>query len=434
MRSAWFAFLGAIFPIQLLCNVGVFAERSPSLIANPMKDPRSCGRPDVDRSAICDPDNLLSKESKDTVDTLMNSIEEAEVAVAIIEKMSPAFVQEYNSDIDVACENFARKLHDIWGIGNAVKQNGLLFFLSIKDRAMYISRGQGLENRFTDRVLEIIIENMKYPLKKGQYGHAVEQGVTDTILIIQGKASNVTFWSDVGTYLTWLVMGVFFSLVGYISYTSWSSGRELRRGEAAMKALMDDIDKMSKDEFYESSTCPVCLEDFDLENPARKSTGLRCGHLFCHGCVKELLKSSTALCPICRIPIDKNSTGNTQPPLQARRDPYRDDNITQDSGGGGCAGEFHTAGIPQRHLPTLRFRFNNMRMNYPNYLDVATAREMTNILDSGGSVAEMRRLYEARATVVASILAKAKAAGSRSGASRSGFGGGRSSGGRGGRW
>lgn len=435
MRLAWFAALGAILSIQL-SSIGVFAftERSPSLVANPMKDPLSCGRPEVDRSAICDPDNLLSKESKGTVDALINSIEEAEVAVAIIGKMSPAFVQGYNGDIDVACENFARKLHDLWGVGDTVKEHGLLLFLSIEDRAMYISRGQGLESRFTDRILDIIIENMKSPLKKGQYGQAVEQGVTDTILVIQGKESKVTFWSDVGTYLTYLVMGGFLSFWGYMNYTSWSRKRELQRGEAAMKALMDDIDKMSKDEFYESSTCPVCLEDFDPENPSRKSTGLRCGHLFCHDCVKELLKRSAALCPICRIPIDKSSTGNIQPPPQAPRNPYHDDNTTQDSAGGGCAGGFQNTNVPQRHLPLLRFRFNNMRMNYPNYLDVATAHEMTSILDNGGSVAEMRRLYEARASVVTNILAKAKSTGSRSGASRSGFGGGRSSGGRGGRW
>jgi len=44
------------------------ARWSPSSLPNPMLSPAACGRPGVARSAVCDPDSLLSKTEKDEIE------------------------------------------------------------------------------------------------------------------------------------------------------------------------------------------------------------------------------------------------------------------------------------------------------------------------------------------------------------------------------
>ena len=386
---------------------------------------------------MLDPDDLISVEQKDLIETLLNSIEDAEVAVAVIDKMSGSFVSSMS--IESASEKFARSLHDSWGVGDTKTQNGILIFLSIQDRAIFISRGDGMKTKFSDHILDVIIENMKPPLRNAEYGKAVEQCVTDVILVMQGKGSQVSYWSNFADYFNWILVAAFLSFFGYKSYSSWRYTSDLNRGQAAMKRLLDDMEKMSKDEFFDSATCPVCLEDFSenaLENDSKKKIALRCGHLFCQQCVKELLKSSSTLCPICRNPIEKNTQAPAPRPPPRPADANREsDSENSGTSGGGCTANFQGSNttVFHRHMPLLRYRFDRLRLRYPSYLDVATAREMSSILDNGGSVADMRRQFEARSAVVASIIAQQKKSGS-SGASRSSFSGGRSGGGRSGRW
>lgn len=45
---------------------------------------------------------------------------------------------------------------------------GALLLLSVDDRQVYVSRGEGVAAKLTDRVLDRIIEAMKQPLRAGR--------------------------------------------------------------------------------------------------------------------------------------------------------------------------------------------------------------------------------------------------------------------------
>ena len=81
----WLLLLGmSLHHAQGKVGVHVLKGLSPRELPNPMKNPAACGRPNIPRSQICDPDEMLSKESKDVVEGYINAITKAEVAVAIV--------------------------------------------------------------------------------------------------------------------------------------------------------------------------------------------------------------------------------------------------------------------------------------------------------------------------------------------------------------
>ena len=128
----------------------------PTDILNPMSGAETvkfCGRPDVPRSAICDPDNLMSKDAKDVAEGFINAAKTAEIGVVVIDKMASSFV--LFSSYEAAAEKFARAVHDSWGVGDKDAQNGVLVFLSIKDRTFFISRGLGVAKQLTDTSTEL---------------------------------------------------------------------------------------------------------------------------------------------------------------------------------------------------------------------------------------------------------------------------------------
>ncbi|XP_055837528.1 uncharacterized protein LOC129905926 [Episyrphus balteatus] len=58
--------------------------------------------------------------------------------------------------------------------------------------------------------------------------------------------------------------------------------------------------------YQDLRTCPVCIEDMDVEN-ASSCTVLNCGHYLHRSCLLEMDQSrglfETNKCPVCRTPI-----------------------------------------------------------------------------------------------------------------------------------
>lgn len=123
-------------------------SHTPQSISNPMTSPQSaalCGREGKPRSAICDPDKILGTESGDVIEGLINSIQTAELAVVLVNRMASSYVSSFEGSIEKASEKFARTIHDSWGVGDANRNDGAVIFLSVEDRAVFISTGQGIE-------------------------------------------------------------------------------------------------------------------------------------------------------------------------------------------------------------------------------------------------------------------------------------------------
>ena len=266
----WLLLLGmSLHHAQGKVGVHVLKGLSPRELPNPMKNPAACGRPNIPRSQICDPDEMLSKESKDVVEGYINAITKAEVAVAIVNSMAPAFIGV--DDVDTATRRFSMQLHNTWGVGDASIQNGILVFLSIGDRSIFISRGDGVAKALNMDAIESIINHMKTPLRSRKYGSAVELCITEIDLVLSGRSSEIaaaytpSFTDKYGDYI---FLGGFFAIAGFIGLKAYWQSQKLRRlqqGTEAMKKLMKDIEGMNSDEYFESKTCPICLDDFPVK-------------------------------------------------------------------------------------------------------------------------------------------------------------------------
>jgi uncharacterized membrane protein YgcG len=83
--------------------------------------------------------------------------------------------QYRTKNVDIAAQSFAVDLHDKWGVGGVDgKENGILIFLSIEDRVVYISTGRDVKKVVTQRDIEVLIAAVKPDLKRKDYGTAIQ--------------------------------------------------------------------------------------------------------------------------------------------------------------------------------------------------------------------------------------------------------------------
>lgn len=86
-----------------------------------------------------------------------------QVAVALMR----AFNAQGDSD-DVAAEKFAKALHKNWGVGRQACQNGVLLLLSLDNRQIFISTGDGTMEKLTFDQLGLIMDEAKPFLRNGK--------------------------------------------------------------------------------------------------------------------------------------------------------------------------------------------------------------------------------------------------------------------------
>eukprot|EP00178_Gracilaria_changii_P007260 TRINITY_DN2321_c0_g1_i1.p1 TRINITY_DN2321_c0_g1~~TRINITY_DN2321_c0_g1_i1.p1 ORF type:complete len:440 (+),score=58.75 TRINITY_DN2321_c0_g1_i1:185-1504(+) len=320
---------------------------SANELPSPQKDPQTCGRSNP--SAVCDPDGYLSSSSADTVDGIINFIEEgshgflknlecdsgavgAQVAVAVVSNLPFGFESKEDRAFQLA-----RDLHDRWGVGDAVCQNGVVLVLAIHDRAVGLSAGAGVKRVLKDNMVPKIIGVMKESLREKQYGTALEKGVTAIGNIVSGGKPP----SDNSGIGSLFVFGAFLSCCGLGACFE----RRKRRRYARCRQTLQKLDKQrsaANDNNYVATSCPICLEDFsdtsqdeklapgetDKETNVQTTTAghsnsvqapsnediqrtLPCGHKFHEKCILEWIsgeREANSLCPICRQPIEGGAT------------------------------------------------------------------------------------------------------------------------------
>lgn len=94
-------------------------------------------------------------------------------------------------DYDVS--DYAVKLFNQWGIGQAGKNNGVLIFASLGDRKMWITTGRGVEGALTDMQCGQIVRNeMRPAFKEGNYYEGFSKAADAVIAATKGeyKADN----------------------------------------------------------------------------------------------------------------------------------------------------------------------------------------------------------------------------------------------------
>jgi uncharacterized membrane protein YgcG len=335
-------------------------------------------------------------------------------------------------------------------VGDAKLQNGVLIFISSKDRAIFISAGSGTRDKLSDGTIDTIINRMKPHLKKSNWAGGFVSAILDVEHVLtEGKLSykpgqRASERSGYENFFLLVFVAGVFGLMALLA--SWQSSKTaaLRRGRAALDSLIKDV-KKAEHKVYMSSSCPMCLEPFAKEvelgeeatTPAPTTTTttttaspsadsaakaalvpktLPCGHVFCEACIKEYLNvSAKATCPICRESIrhvDEGTAGEYEPV-------------------GGCGGMRRRHYHP--HMQMVLFRSRRIRHLYPGAMDEGTHSVLHAAVHSG-TLSDAIAVVERRSVEVESILADMVKKAKASGSSKSSFGGGRSGGGRGGRF
>ena len=82
-------------------------------------------------------------------------------------------------------EPYANELFRAWKLGEAKKNNGVLFLIAPKEHRVRIEVGYGLEGTLTDATSSLIIANAVAPrFKAGDYDGGVARGVDDIITVL----------------------------------------------------------------------------------------------------------------------------------------------------------------------------------------------------------------------------------------------------------
>jgi uncharacterized membrane protein YgcG len=318
---------GRLASIRNLSSLVKTQGWAPSSLPNPLKDPKACGRPNVTKSNVCDPDNVLTDDGKDVIEGYLNKFD-SHCVVAVVTKMDPAFTatlkdREGKPDLNAAAKYFAMSTHDAWGIGDKERQDGILIFLSITDRVVFISRGKGVESVLHSKVISAITTNMIPFLRKGDYNSAIESCVLeiDGLLkrlttaeeVIQdaedgknyekagdssdGRAKEDPHPFDAKSLSSNMWIPILVVLGALYAYGSRSANPDPRPTLEDSKAELETI--------YETDdvSCPYCLRKYN-DNPGRGRLRLTCGHCYCMQCYSELTKASAAAgtpctCSIC---------------------------------------------------------------------------------------------------------------------------------------
>jgi uncharacterized protein len=87
-------------------------------------------------------------------------------------------------------ETYANGLFRFWKLGEAKKNNGVLFLVAPNERKTRIEVGYGLEGTLTDALSKVILATAVTPkFKAGDYGAGIERGVDGIIGVLNGDTS-----------------------------------------------------------------------------------------------------------------------------------------------------------------------------------------------------------------------------------------------------
>ncbi|MGJ0397242.1 MAG: TPM domain-containing protein [Methylocystis sp.] len=134
---------------------------------------------------IVDQANIIPPSTRGAIETKLKDLEDK----SGIQLVVASVVSLGGMDI----ETYANGLFRAWKLGEAKKNNGVLFLIAPNERKMRIEVGYGLEGTLTDALSKIIIVTAVAPrFKAGDYGAGVERGVEGIIEVLSGDSAEWT--------------------------------------------------------------------------------------------------------------------------------------------------------------------------------------------------------------------------------------------------
>jgi uncharacterized protein len=124
---------------------------------------------------------IVSKEAADRFNEQLAQFEREtsdQVVVAVFPKMQ--------SDSDIA--DYTQRVAQAWGVGQKERRNGVVLFVFIQDRKMFIQVGYGLEGALPDATAFDITERHIKPLfRSGNYENGLATGIDLICKAIRGE-------------------------------------------------------------------------------------------------------------------------------------------------------------------------------------------------------------------------------------------------------
>uniref|UniRef100_A0A7S2K0W5 RING-type domain-containing protein n=2 Tax=Leptocylindrus danicus TaxID=163516 RepID=A0A7S2K0W5_9STRA len=420
-----------------------------------------------EQGIICDPHNILVDTANikaDEIDSFESMVYGAlsdvelkscesgenpvnvEVGIALVRRMDmsrylrdPKYEDEDEESIaDIAAQQFATETHDSWGIGHAECHTGIMLFISVDDRAIYISTGAGLKRLLTHSRLGKVMEGMKRYLRQGNYAMAIRNALVQMRTYIDEGEPTATekmtvFLEEYGLLLI-IVLGF-----GSLYLVGLRQERRQREEYAIVHSHLTQIERdraAALQGEYQCSSCAICLEDFTQQNEdgmwTLGSDGLplkllQCGHVFDETCWQNWARSGQGdptKCPVCRADV-----GGVAATAEAGTADLRHRNAPGD------------LRVPHRRFDEnmyrreMGFRLLRLSQRYPRYVRPNMLQRWSQE-SYNGSLVQDRTFQNADPSRVKIPNGRSGNGHSfgRSASIGSSFGGGRSSGGRGGRW
>jgi uncharacterized protein len=124
---------------------------------------------------------VVSKEAANRFNEQLAQFEREtsdQVVVAIFPKMQ--------SDSDIA--DYTQRVAQSWGVGQKERRNGVVLFVFVQDRKMFIQVGYGLEGALPDATAFDITEyRIKPHLRSGDYEGGLTEGIDSILKAIRGE-------------------------------------------------------------------------------------------------------------------------------------------------------------------------------------------------------------------------------------------------------
>lgn len=139
--------------------------------------------PDKPNRLVNDYTQTLSANEIDALEQKLRAFNDStstQIAVVLINDLEGYEVSDY-----------AVRLAEKWGIGQAKKNNGIILLASLGDRKVTIQTGYGVEGALPDAIARRIIEySIKPNFKEGNYYAGLDQATNDIIAYTKGEYKN----------------------------------------------------------------------------------------------------------------------------------------------------------------------------------------------------------------------------------------------------
>jgi uncharacterized protein len=131
------------------------------------------------KERVTDLAGVLTAEQVSALDSKLRDVENTDstqVAVLIIPSLEGESLEDYSM-----------RVAEAWKLGQKAHDNGALLFISMKDRAIRIEVGYGLESNLTDaRTNQIIRNNISPRFRDGDFYGGIDAGLTGIIQSVRG--------------------------------------------------------------------------------------------------------------------------------------------------------------------------------------------------------------------------------------------------------